>query len=311
MSMSSPSNQPSSLIPFNRERLREKLKVIDANVEKSAQAEKMQQLRLMVHEETKAILIPALQESLAEFTLQFIPDPRLATSIERTAQEMERVNENMATLAEAQQKAVDQAKKTTDAIVGAMEEMVTETVTAVSNHGKMSTDELLTQQRLMAKRQRFWTVMTMSIVCLVVVVGSLGVVGYLRWEQRTKLGSEIASLRMDRQKAQTEAEQANKQLIDLKTQRDSFATEIDKLKSDETAVRLQIKQAADSAAAVAQVRSQAQSDIRKMQQIQEQNRFKLLEGQGGNVFVEIPTESKAFTYQGKTYIKVAPEKSSE
>jgi hypothetical protein len=278
--------------------------LIEEKVARQSQEEKLNQVRLVLREEATQILLPALQDAMAQMTLQLMPDPKLTRAVEHTSAQVGRLADNMSQLAEAQKQAEQTAKDTTEKIAVAMDQMVTETVQAVTTSNTRTAEDLLREQKVMARKQRFWTFATMGLVTLIMIVGTLGIVGYLRWEQRAKLGSEIAELQQQRQKEQKELEQLRQDALDAKTQHEVQLAEVEKLRADEIATRLQIKQSADTVTAVNQARTQAQSDIRKLQEIEEKNRFKLLQGQEGAVFVEVPSSAKPFAYQGKNYIKV-------
>jgi hypothetical protein len=144
----------------------------------------------------------------------------------------------------------------------------------------------------------------MGVVTLVMIAGTLGIVGYFRWEQKSKLSSEITQLQQESSKARKEADDVIRLNEETKLKRDALFADVEKLKSEETQVRLQVKNSTDTITAMDQVRTKAQEDVGKLQDIQEKNRFKLLQGQGKAIFVEIPENSKPFTYQGKNYIKV-------
>jgi hypothetical protein len=286
------------------ERIRTRIKLIEEKVARQSQEEKLNQVRLVLREEATQILLPALQDAMAQMTLQLMPDPKIARAMENANTQMGRLADNVSQLAEAQKQAEQTAKDTTERIAVAMDQMVTETVQAVTVSNTRTAEDLLREQKTMARKQRFWTLATMGLVTLLMITATLGIVGYLRWEERAKLGSEIAQLREERAKELREMQRARDESQEAKVQKEAQLAEVEKLRAEETATRLQIKQSADTVTAVNQARAQAQADIRKLQEIQEKNRFKLLQGQEGSIFVEVPLNSKPFAYQGKTYVKV-------
>ena len=286
------------------ERVRERLKLIDIQVAKQSQEEKLNQMRMVLREETAAILLPAIQDAMAQMTLQMLPDPRLAQAVERNSADLGRLAEGVGQLTDMQAKMEKATRDAAQKAADSMEQLAAVTIEEISKNNSRSAEDLLREQRIMAKRQRFWTVATLGVVTLLMLAGTLGLVAYLRWEQKSKLGSEIAQLRQEKEKAQAETENAVRMSAEEKVQRDSMQAEVERLRAEETQIRLQIKNAAETVTAMSQVRAKAQEDVGKLQDIQEKNRFKLLQGQGKAVFVEVPETAKTFQYQGKTYIKV-------
>jgi uncharacterized membrane protein YidH (DUF202 family) len=302
---SSNSNSPVPT-PVNSqiERVRERLKLIDMQVAKQSQEEKLNQMRMVLREETAAILLPAIQDAMAQMTLQMIPDPRLTQAVERNSADLGRLAEGVGQLTSMQEKMEQATRAAAKSAADSLEQLAAVTIEEVSKNNTRSADELLREQRTMAKRQRFWTVATMGVVTLVMLTGTLGVVAYLRWEQKSRLSSEINQLQMDKAKSQQETDEVLRSNADAKTRHEAILAEVDQLRAEETRIRLQIKNSTETVSAMDQVRAKAQDDVGKLQDIQEKNRFKLLQGQGKAIFVEVPENSKAFQYQGKTYIKV-------
>lgn len=303
--LSSNSNNP--LSPQQNaqiERVRERLKLIDIQVAKQSQEEKLNQMRMVLREETAAILLPAIQDAMAQMTLQMLPDPKLAQAVERNSADLGRLAEGVSQLSDMQAKMEKATRDAAQKAADSMEQLAAVTIEEISKNNSRSAEELIREQRLMAKRHRFWTTATMGVVTLVMLIGSLGLVAYLRWEQKAKLGTEISRLQIEKEKARIDAEEATRQGAEEKARRDALLAEVERLKSDETHIRLQIKNSAETVTAMNQVRAKAQEDVGKLQDIQEKNRFKLLQGQGRSVFVEVPEAAKTFQYQGKTYIKV-------
>lgn len=286
------------------ERVRERLKLIDIQVAKQSQEEKLNQMRMVLREETAAILLPAIQDAMAQMTLQMLPDPKLAQAVERNSADLGRLAEGVGQLTDMQAKMEKATRDAAQKAADSMEQLAAVTIEEISKNNSRSAEDLLREQRTMAKRQRFWTAATMGVVTLVMLAGTLGLVAYLRWEQKSNLSSEIARLQQEKGKAQAETELALKMSAEEKAQRDAMQAEVERLRAEETQVRLQIKNSAETVTAMNQVRAKAQEDVGKLQDIQEKNRFKLLQGQGKSVFVEVPEAAKTFQYQGKTYIKV-------
>lgn len=302
-----PSNPGNPLSPQQNaqiERVRERLKLIDIQVAKQSQEEKLNQMRMVLREETAAILLPAIQDAMAQMTLQMLPDPKLAQAVERNSADLGRLAEGVSQLTDMQAKMEKATRDAAQKAAESMEQLAAVTIEEVSKNNSRSAEELLREQQTMAKRQRFWTAATLGLVTLVMLAGTLGVVAYLRWEQKSELGSEIIRLQQEKEKAQQETSAILQTSAEEKARHDAMLAEVERLRAEETQIRLQIKNSADTVTAMNQVRSKAQEDVGVLQDIQEKNRFKLLQGQGRAVFVEVPDNARTFQYQGKTYIKV-------
>lgn len=91
-------------------------------------------------------------------------------------------------------------------------------------------------------------------------------------------------------------------------------SELAATKKQRDAMQAQIKDGQDAVArlsagitALGQAREQAQTEILRLQRIQQTFQFKLLEGRSGMVFVEIPETAEPFKHNGKRLIAVTPE----
>ncbi len=287
------------------EKFRERLRLIEARVQKQSQEEKLNQVRALLREEATQILLPALQDAMAQMTLQVLPDPRLTQSLEKTQAEVGRLATGMAKLTDAQIKADQSAREATERMASTMEAMFAATAEEVQAQQNKATEDLLREQRHLGRRQRFWTLASAGVVLLVMMGVGAGGLAWWRWDQRTRLGEQLSQLKEE--VAQTESRLASQQaaLAQVEQGRATALEEMEALRTEETLIRVQLKDAAETVTAITQARTRAQEDVRKLQQIQEANRFKLLPGNRGAVFVEIPAEAEPFLYQGKSYIKVA------
>lgn len=112
----------------------------------------------------------------------------------------------------------------------------------------------------------------------------------------TELGPKMA----EAEKAAAELARLQSEVAATRRQRDSM--------------QVQIKEAQDAMSrlsagitAMGQAREQAQTEILRLQQIQQTFQFRLLEGRSGMVFVEIPETAEPFNHKGKRLIAVTPE----
>ncbi|WP_404424706.1 hypothetical protein [Nibricoccus sp. IMCC34717] len=286
------------------ERFRERLKLIEARVQKQSQEEKLNQVRALLREEATQILLPALQDAIVQMTVQVLPDPRLAESIERTSLEMTRMNAQVQDLADVQRKAGESARDATEKLTSTMEAMFAATTEEVTSQQSKAAEELLREQRLLSRKQRVWSLAAAGVSLAMLLLLGTATVVWWRWDQKSKLGAELLELQKQCQTLQQEAQRLAAESRDAAAAKVAAGEDLDRLRAEETTARLKIREAAETIAAVDQARTRAQDDIRRLQEIQEKNRFKLIPGTDGAVFVEVLQGSRPFTYQGKHYMRV-------
>jgi hypothetical protein len=286
------------------ERFRERLKLIEARVQKQSQEEKLNQVRALLREEATQILLPALQDAIVQMTVQVLPDPRLAESIERTSLEMTRMNAQVQDLADVQRKAGESARDATEKLTSTMEAMFAATTEEVTSQQSKAAEELLREQRLLGRKQRVWSLAAAGVSLAMLLILGTATVVWWRWDQKSKLGAELLELQKQCQTLRQEAERLAGESRDAVTAKAVAGEDLERLRTEETTARLKIREAAETIAAVDQARTRAQDDIRRLQEIQERNRFKLIPGTDGAVFVEVQQGSRPFTYQGKHYMRV-------
>lgn len=293
-----------NIAPAQVERFRERLKLIEARVQKQSQEEKLNQVRALLREEATQILLPALQDAMAQMTLQVLPDPRLAQSIERTSQEMVRMADSMGTLSEAQRLADKNAREATERMAATMEAMFAATTEEVTGAQTRAAEALMREQQTLARRQRFWTFTSAGMGLMVVVTLGLGTLTWWRWDQKARLGAELSRLAQDHSALQNQTQVLAKEVVEQQSLKDSLEEAVEHLRAEEVAVRLKIRESAETVTAIDQAREKTQADIRRLQEIQERNRFKLVPGTEGAIFVEVQAGAKPFVYEGKNYVRV-------
>ena len=67
---------------------------------------------------------------------------------------------------------------------------------------------------------------------------------------------------------------------------------------------VELNKSAEAQRALAANMNSLEQQLKRLQQLQEQFRFKLVRGEQGGAYVEVPTNSKPFSYGGKEYIQV-------
>ncbi|MDX2185760.1 MAG: hypothetical protein SFV32_02410 [Opitutaceae bacterium] len=286
------------------QRFRERLKLIETKVQKQSQEEKLNQVRALLREEATQILLPALQDAIVQMTVQVLPDPRLGDCIEKTSQEVSRVSEQVRTLAEVQRKAGESAKDATEKLASTMEAMFAATTEEVSAQHAKTAEELLREQRVLSRKQRFWSVAAAGLSAVLILLMATGALLLWQSDQKTKLGSELAELRQQKEQLVKQREQIAEETRSMEKNQSIASEALVRLRSEETAARLKIREAAETIASVDQARAKVQEDMKRLQEIQETNRFKLLPGTEGAVFVEVPTGTRPFAFQGKSYVRL-------
>lgn len=286
------------------ERFRARLKLIESRVQQQSQEEKLNQVRALLREEATQILLPALQDAMAQMTLQVLPDPRLGESIERTNQEVAALAASMGHLGEAQRKAEKSAREATERLASTMEAMFAATTEEVTGGQQKAAEDLMRAHRRESQRQRFWTLASIGMSAVVMLAIAFGLLTWWRLDQKSRLGAELESLNQERGQLATTLASLKEEVRLMAEAKTELESRIDLLQREETGVRVKIRESAETVSAVDQARAKVQEDIRRLQEIQEKNRFKLLPGAEGAVFVEVGTGAKPFVYQGKTYIRL-------
>ncbi|MDR2981943.1 MAG: hypothetical protein LBV12_06810 [Puniceicoccales bacterium] len=149
-------------------------------------------------------------------------------------------------------------------------------------------------------RSALWkAVLITAAICILVCGGGIAALHFL---------GGAALVNEDSVKSQQLATQQKTQLIaevqKLKEQRTTLDEELQKMTLQYQALNTEIEKSSKAQQALAANASALEQQLRKLQQLQEQFRFKMVRGETGGAFVEIPAEAKPFDYQGKLYIQV-------
>lgn len=105
--------------------------------------------------------------------------------------------------------------------------------------------------------------------------------------------------------SQRQAEQTLQgSLKSLEQQKATSSEELAKLNSRRDAMEDSLKRNSEQQRAAAASLSAIQQQITRLQQLQDQFRFKLVKGEDGGVFVEIAEDAKPFPFENRTFIQV-------
>lgn len=141
--------------------------------------------------------------------------------------------------------------------------------------------------------------MITAIICILVGVAA---VSALRLFSGSSLVSEAEMTKRDQWL--TERTNLKSELATLQTAQAMTQQETDKKKSQLEALSAEIRQTTATQTTLATNLNAMQQQIAQLQQLQEQFRFKLLKGESGGVFVEVPPQAQSFQFAEKTYIQV-------
>jgi hypothetical protein len=142
------------------------------------------------------------------------------------------------------------------------------------------------------------TILTAAITALVCI----GAAAALKYLGKFSLINEKEVLAQQSTRQQISEEQST--LKSLLAKKLDTETEIENLTTRHTATQMELKKTIDAQQAAVATLAATNQQIATSQRIQDQFRFKLVKGEDGGVFVEIPADAKPFEYQGQTFIQV-------
>ncbi len=143
------------------------------------------------------------------------------------------------------------------------------------------------------------SVMVAALACVLLCLGAVAALYFLGGAALVSSNDLKARDQAISQKSALTAE-----ITALQNQKAAIQKEIDTLKSQKQAAETETKQATASQASLMANLNTLQQNISRLQELQEQFRFKLVKGETGGVFVEIPPEAQPFKFMEKTFIQV-------
>lgn len=90
----------------------------------------------------------------------------------------------------------------------------------------------------------------------------------------------------------------------LGEQKVQLESDVQKITEQHQALNAEVARSTEAQRALAANLGTLEQQFKKLQQLQEQFRFKLVKGEAGGAFVEIPEDAEPFNYNGKIYIQV-------
>ena len=142
-------------------------------------------------------------------------------------------------------------------------------------------------------------VMITALVCVLLGAGAVAALYFLGGATLVR-NTDLKS----REQAITQKNALTAEVKTLQGQKDTLQKEIDQLKAQKQATETEARQVMASQATLVTNVNTLQQSISRLQELQEQFRFKLVKGEAGGVFVEIPQEAQPFQYQDRTFIQV-------
>lgn len=156
------------------------------------------------------------------------------------------------------------------------------------------------RQSAQLSRSTLWKAVAITAVACIVVCAAA--VASLRLLNGSNIVSKEDLKARDLAVSQKTAAQA--EVKALQAEKETEQAEILRLKSQSEALKAEIRQTTATQASLAANISAMQQQVTQLQQIQEQFRFKLVKGEAGGVFVEVPPEAQTFQYAERTFIQV-------
>ena len=179
-------------------------------------------------------------------------------------------------------------------ITPALEEKLTDVeVTA------KSLQEDVRQSANMSRGAVWKSVLTATARCLLLCGGGLAALHFLGGFNLISASEVNAQKVQVQQKAQLMAEV--QQLNEAKVALDN---ELKAKTAQQQVLTVELNKSAEAQRALAANMKSLEQQLKRLQQLQEQFRFKLVRGEQGGAYVEVPTNSKPFSYGGKEYIQV-------
>ncbi len=90
----------------------------------------------------------------------------------------------------------------------------------------------------------------------------------------------------------------------LVAQKSELEKEFQQLTARREALQVELRQSAEMQSAATANLTVLQQQLTKLRALEEQFRFKMVKGETGGVFVEIPADAKPFEHQGQTFIQM-------
>jgi hypothetical protein len=180
------------------------------------------------------------------------------------------------------------------------------TIEKITQQGAAKQDEAtrtLQQDVLLAgrlSRAALWKAVIFAFsVSLVVCAGGLAALYFLG-------GAKLVSADDTRklQAATAERTRVQAEVGNLIKEKEQVDGEIKALKVQQDALAVDVRKNIDAQRAVLVTSAGVEAQLRKLQELQERFRFKMIKGEDGGVFVEIPPDAAPFVHEGKTYIEV-------
>lgn len=156
------------------------------------------------------------------------------------------------------------------------------------------------RQSAQLSRSTLWkAVLITAVICIVLCAGAVMSLRLLSGSTLVNTSDLQSRDRLVAQKNTLGAE-----VTAMQNDKAALQKELDGLKAQRQALEAEARQAVASQTALMSNVNALQQSIAQLQQLQEQFRFKLVKGETGGVFVEVPPEAQPFKFSDKTFIQV-------
>ncbi len=179
-------------------------------------------------------------------------------------------------------------------ITPALEEKLTDVEATARN-----LQEDVRQSANMSRGAVWKSVLTATILCLLLCGGGIAALHFLGGFNLINESEVRAQKTQVQQKAQLTAEVQT--LTEAKAALDE---ELKAKTAQQQVLTVELNKSAEAQRSLAANMNSLEQQLRRLQQLQEQYRFKMVRGEQGGAYVEVPADAKPFSYGGKQYVQV-------
>lgn len=211
----------------------------------------------------------------------------LLTGISQTNEALANLNQKL----DMEQPALEQLSKTQESIAK-----------EITSKQEESTKQIQEDVRRSVHHSRSAVMKAVIITAVICLLLSAGAVAALKLFNGSSLMSEQELQERDRLLKEHTALQA--EVKTLRTEKSTLQKEAQEMTTKREALQADMRQAIEAQKLATANLSSLQQQIVTLQQLQTQFHFKLLKGEKGGVFVEVPPNAQPFIFESQTYIQI-------
>ncbi|AHF89633.1 hypothetical protein OPIT5_04665 [Opitutaceae bacterium TAV5] len=183
------------------------------------------------------------------------------------------------------------------------EQLAKQTMSQQEKTSKLIQEDVRKSAEVMRKAVRKASLLTAGIT-IVVFLGAIAALKFVGGGFNLVSNAEMTAQRNVQKKLEQEIAQKTLANGTLEEKKDALETEIRNLEGRRDALLAEMKQTTGAQREATANLAATQRLVSQLQQVEDQFRFKLVKGEDGGVFVEIPEDAKPFLYQDRNYIQV-------